>query len=110
MSVSSNDDRHWYKRPKIHCNCRVDRSWWMTVSIASVNKVLRRIQAAIDEREEINAILTGVLLNPSNDPSQDSRNILEGLHNNLLYRSMDILDSLKDDMKQAGGRERHDLS
>jgi hypothetical protein len=67
----------------------------------------------IKQNEMIDKIFTGVILDPSNGLTRESREILDvarnGLDNDPLYESRDMLDVLKDHMKQEGGKERDDL-
>ena len=85
----------------------------MTVSIDSVREVLRRMDRAIQQNETLEKILTQLISNPSNGLSEECRNILDEVRNeidnDLIYESRGILNSLKDEMKREGGRERDDL-
>lgn len=85
----------------------------MTVSIDSVNEVLKRLNDMIDLNEELDNIFTELIFDPLNGLTLKSREILDAARNSLdsdpLYESRGILDSLKDDMKQEGGKEREDV-
>jgi hypothetical protein len=113
IASGSFDDSRCSKKPKVHYGCCINRIWWLTVSIDSVNQILGRLDAMIKQNEMIDKIFTGVILDPSNGLTRESREILDaarnGLDNDPLYESRDMLDVLKDQMKQEGGKERDDL-
>ena len=113
MPVFSDDDCHYYKKPKMHCDCDVDRGLWITQNIDCVNKVIKRVDIGTNHIDDLESILWGLVFDQSNGLSQKARDILEIFRNRRdtddLYKSKYILENLRDDIIQASGTERDDL-
>ena len=57
MPVFSDDDCHYYKKPKMHCDCDVDRGLWITQNIDCVNKVIKRVDIGTNHIDDLESIL-----------------------------------------------------
>ncbi|KAH8790886.1 hypothetical protein F5882DRAFT_377229 [Hyaloscypha sp. PMI_1271] len=95
--TKSSDHTQYSKKAKVDCDYDTDHSWWMTVKISDLNKVLQRIHAAIG--------LVGKLAYKLEDLDE----IAVGNLVDLLKDSQGILKSAKDDMIEEGGTDRECL-